>query len=100
MSRENIRNVERTAKAKLSQVLRPAVQDGQVSYTVRSTRHEDYYTAREAMQRLGHTSTTTFYRQVYQGRIPGVRHEGKKEVWRFPKERIDQLAERRCSESA
>jgi len=100
VSRENIRNVERMAKAKLSQVLRPAVQDGQVSYTVRSTRHDDYYTAREAMQRLGHTSTTTFYRQVYQGRIPGVRHEGKKDVWRFPKERIDQLAERRCYESA
>ena len=48
-----------------------------------------YYTAKEAMQILN-KPTTTFYREVREGRIP---HVGKKPNMRFPKEAIDAMAE-------
>ena len=92
VTREGVRNIEQAAKRRLSARLRPAMQCGQVSYALRCTRHEDHYTAKEAMHRLGMASTT-FYRQVYRGAIPGVRAEGRKDVWLFSQEVIDRLAE-------
>ncbi|MDQ2887588.1 MAG: helix-turn-helix domain-containing protein [Chloroflexota bacterium] len=50
---------------------------------------EEYYTAKEAMQLLRKPSTS-FYREVREGRIP---HKGKRPNMRFPKEAIDALAE-------
>jgi RNA polymerase sigma factor (sigma-70 family) len=92
VTREGVRNIERSAKGRLSALLRPVMQCGQVSYTLRCTRHDDHYTAKEAMHRLGMASTT-FYRQVYRGTIPGVRAEGRKDVWVFSQEVIDRLAQ-------
>jgi helix-turn-helix protein len=50
---------------------------------------EEYYTAKEAMELLGKPSTS-FYREVREGRIP---HKGKRPHMRFPKEAIDAIAE-------
>ncbi len=50
---------------------------------------EEYYTAKEAMQVLG-KPTTTFYREVKEGRIP---YKGKRPNMRFPKEAVNALAE-------
>jgi RNA polymerase sigma factor (sigma-70 family) len=98
VTREGVRNIERSAKGRLSARFRPVMQCGQVSYAVRHTRHDDHYTAKEAMQRLGMASTT-FYRQVYRGTIPGVRAEGRKDVWVFSKEVVDRLARGGCLEN-
>lgn len=97
VTREGVRNIERSAKGRLSALLRPEMQCGQVSYAVRHTRHDEQYTAKEAMQRLGMASTT-FYRQVYRGAIPGRRGEGRKDVWVFSQEVIDRLARGDCLE--
>jgi RNA polymerase primary sigma factor len=97
VTRGGVRNIERAAKGRLSARLRPVMQYGQVSYARRCTRHDDHYTAKEAMQRLGMASTT-FYRQVYRGTIPGVRGEGRKDVWLFSQEIIDRLALGDCLE--
>jgi RNA polymerase sigma factor (sigma-70 family) len=98
VTREGVRNIERAARGRLSARLCPVMQCGQVSYTLRCTRHDDQYTAKEAMRRLGMASTT-FYRQVYRGTIPGVRAEGRKDVWVFSKEDIDRLARGACLEN-
>lgn len=50
---------------------------------------EEYYTAKEAMRILG-KPTTTFYREVKEGRIP---YKGKRPHMRFPKEAVNALAE-------
>jgi hypothetical protein len=50
---------------------------------------EEYYTAKEAMELLGKPSTS-FYREVREGRIP---HKGKRPNMRFPKKAIDAIAE-------
>jgi RNA polymerase sigma factor (sigma-70 family) len=97
VTREGVRNIEHSAKGRLSALLRPVMQRGQMSYAVRHTRHDEHYTAKEAMQRLGMASTT-FYRQVYRGAIPGVRAEGRKDVWVFSQEVIDRLARGDCLE--
>lgn len=52
------------------------------------------YTAKEAMQILK-KSSTTFYREVQEGKIP---HKGKRPNMRFPKEAIDALAELEAKE--
>ncbi|HEV2660665.1 MAG TPA: helix-turn-helix domain-containing protein [Ktedonobacteraceae bacterium] len=54
---------------------------------------EEYYTAKEAMELLGKPSTS-FYREVREGRIP---HKGKRPNMRFPKEAIDVIAEVRAN---
>lgn len=49
----------------------------------------EYYTAKEAMEKLG-KPTTTFYREVKEGLIPFT---GKKRNMQFPKEAIDAMLE-------
>ena len=98
VTREGVRNIEHAAKRRLSARLRPLMHCGQVSYTLRCTRHDHQYTAKEAMHRLGMASTTC-YRQVYRGAIPGVRAEGRKDVWLFSKALIDRLAQGGCLEN-
>jgi len=50
---------------------------------------QQYYDAKKAMEILN-KPTTTFYREVREGKIP---HTGKRPSMRFPKEAIDALAE-------
>ena len=94
--RESIGHSEREAKARLLEAVKCVVIGGQCSYTLRRTHHEDYYTAKEAMTLAG-MSTTNFYRHVYNGDIPSVRDEGRKNVWRFPKAEFDAWYAKRSS---